>query len=364
MCSIRSQQRSQSATSHVYESFGRAFHSVPICVLCLIGCAAEAHGQCSTSGSESSCARKMQRVAVVTGANRGIGLEVVSGLLSKLPADFDIILTGRSESMVAAAVQCLRQRHYGEGTGNTCCQGVNAGIQPCEFGTWFYTETGAGSNLGPSGAHRLRSFQLDLNFSSSIQALGKHLRDTYGGVDILINNGAAPSSARPKEHLDIDYFGHLSLSKEVLPLLRSGARVVNVGSEAGSLREFASPLRMELLDDSLTESRLNEMLREYLKLVSSGRQQSKGWPGGSGYAVAKAANGAMTRIHAKNFAQYAPASKDVLINACCPGPANAPHCQKGAHVIVYLATLPAEDSRSGRWFVDRGWTGQPWEADW
>lgn len=326
--------------------------------------ASEAEGECSATGGDANCTPQGQRVALVTGSNRGIGLEVVSGLLSSLPSNVDVLLTGRDEDAVLAAVRCLRQRHYDEGHGNTCCRGHNAGQQPCEHGSWFYKDAGPGAKYGQAGADRLRHHVLDLADEESVLTLAEHVRHTYGGVQVLVNNGAAPSSAKPGEHIAVDHFGHLALTKALAPLLQPGARVVYVGSEMGSLRGFGASLRTRLLSDTLTEDELNSMLRQYLALAADGRQTDAGWPGGSGYAVAKAANGAMTRIWAREASLRAPDANGLLVNACCPGPANSPHCQKGAHVIVHLATLPAEDSRTGRWFVDRGWAGQPWEVDW
>jgi len=338
--------------------------SLPLALL--LGAAPQLRGeeQCAQSEDGSCRAAPPQRVAVVTGANRGIGLDVVSGLLSRLPSDFDVVLTGRRPDAVETALRCLRQRHYAEGEGTTCCEGKNAGRQSCEFGTFFYEAEGAGPRRNPAGRDRLRGFVLDLKSSTSVSELGAYLREEYGRVDILVNNGAAPSSAGPQEHLAVDHFGHLALFHEVEPLLQPGARIVHVGSQSGALRGFSPELRGMLLDDELTEEALDALLQGYLALAAEGRQGEAGWPRGSGYAVAKAANGATARIQARDLRRRFGQEGDVLVNACCPGPANAPHTQKGAHVVIHLATLPAGDSRTGRWFVDRGWTGQPWEAEW
>ena len=68
---------------------------------------------------ESSCldGQCKQKVAIVTGSNRGIGMEVVSGLLSKLDEPYVVYLTSRNSARGDAAMKCLRERHFGEGAG-------------------------------------------------------------------------------------------------------------------------------------------------------------------------------------------------------------------------------------------------------
>jgi NAD(P)-dependent dehydrogenase (short-subunit alcohol dehydrogenase family) len=183
-----------------------------------------------------------------------------------------------------------------------------------------------------------------------------------------VNNAAAPARAPHRDHIRIDHIGHLRLTRGVIPFLASGARLVYVGSESGSLRLFAPQLRERLLDPHLSLEQLDELLEGYVRLAEQGDQRSQGWPGGTAYATAKMANGATTRILAKELSSgslgISSSSKDVLVNACCPGPANAPYCQQGAHTIIHLATLPPGAGISGRWFVDRDWSGEPREAQW
>ncbi|HEU5398010.1 MAG TPA: SDR family NAD(P)-dependent oxidoreductase, partial [Gammaproteobacteria bacterium] len=84
------------------------------------------------------------KTAVVTGANRGIGLEV-SRELARL--GFHVVLTARDKSAGAAA---LRQ--------------VQAGKYSAE----------------------LR--KVDVNSGEDARALARHLKETRGRVDVLVNN--------------------------------------------------------------------------------------------------------------------------------------------------------------------------------
>lgn len=61
------------------------------------------------------------RVAVVTGANQGLGLALVAGLRSELEADATVYLTGRDAGRVEAAVASLAERaSRSRASGSTC----------------------------------------------------------------------------------------------------------------------------------------------------------------------------------------------------------------------------------------------------
>jgi len=90
------------------------------------------------------------RVAVVTGANQGLGLALVAGLRSELEADATAYLTGRDAGRVEAAVVSLAER-----------------------------------GLAVAGE------RLDVRDEASVEAFAAMIRQRHGGLDIVFSIAAA-----------------------------------------------------------------------------------------------------------------------------------------------------------------------------
>jgi NAD(P)-dependent dehydrogenase (short-subunit alcohol dehydrogenase family) len=97
----------------------------------------------------SSCSR----VALVTGANKGIGFAITRDLCRKFSGD--VVLTARDEARGRAAVQQLQAE----------------GLSP-------------------------RFHQLDIDDPQSIRALRDFLRKEYGGLNVLVNNAGIAFRSR------------------------------------------------------------------------------------------------------------------------------------------------------------------------
>ena len=87
------------------------------------------------------------RIALVTGANKGLGFAIVRDLCRRFPGD--VVLTARDEARGRAAVQQLQAE----------------GLSP-------------------------RFHQLDITDLQSIRAVRDFLLKEYGGLDVLVNNAA------------------------------------------------------------------------------------------------------------------------------------------------------------------------------
>ncbi len=145
-----------------------------------------------------------ERVALVTGANRGIGHEVV---------------------------RQLRERGYN----------VLLGARSLAEGEQAATELG-----GPT----IVPIQLDVTDETSVEAARQRVEDDYGHLDVLVNNAgihydtwqrAADADLQVvHEALETNLFGAWRMVQAFLPLLRRGehARIVNVSSEGGSLSQM------------------------------------------------------------------------------------------------------------------------------
>jgi NAD(P)-dependent dehydrogenase (short-subunit alcohol dehydrogenase family) len=139
----------------------------------------------------------MQRVALVTGANRGIGRAVAEGLAAR---GFRTIVTARNEAAAREAAAAMR---------------------------------------GDVLARRL-----DVTDAASIDEVAGGL----DRLDVLVNNAGVlydtwqrPSDAdlkQVREALDVNLLGAWRTAQAMLPLIGAGGRIVNVSSGAGSLTDM------------------------------------------------------------------------------------------------------------------------------
>jgi NAD(P)-dependent dehydrogenase (short-subunit alcohol dehydrogenase family) len=143
----------------------------------------------------------MGQVAVVSGGNRGIGLEVVRQLAER---GYEVVLGSRDLDKGEAAARLLGSKN----------------VWVCE---------------------------LDVSSDAGVDRFGEDLRNRFERVDALVNNAAvdydpwqtaaAADLAVVREALETNLLGAWRLTQAVLPLLQASehARIVNVSSEAGSL---------------------------------------------------------------------------------------------------------------------------------
>lgn len=203
-----------------------------------------------------------KKVAVVTGANKGIGYAIVRGLCKRF--DGIVYLTSRNETLGRKALIALQS------------EGL------------------------PSDP---LYHQLDITKPESVERFRDHLKKEHGGFDLLINNAAIafknnatePVAVQAEETLFVNYFSVLSTCEILFPILRDGARVVNVSSSAGHLSNIPSKkLRDMFQDPALTIPQLSELMRCYIEAAKQGTQIPE-W-GNSSYVVSKVGLTALTKI--------------------------------------------------------------------
>lgn len=158
-----------------------------------------------TSGRSKSAARR--RLAVVTGGNRGIGLEVCRQLGAR---GLRVVLTSRDLARGRAAA----------------------------------------AHLAADGLD-VQAHALDVTDSASVRALAEYLAADPGGADVLVNNAAILldeegdvlqiSLNSIRRSLDTNVYGPLQLCQALVPgmVARRYGRVVNVSSGAGQLSTMA-----------------------------------------------------------------------------------------------------------------------------
>ena len=151
-----------------------------------------------------------EKIALVTGATRGIGLETVRQLAE---TGVHVLLAGRNrDKAVEAALQLQRQGLLVE------------------------------------------AIALDVTDSASIAAAAKEIERKHGKLDILVNNAgiiadeadkgvSGQSIATWRKTFDTNLFGVIETTQALLPLIRKSAagRIVNVSSLLGSISEHQNP---------------------------------------------------------------------------------------------------------------------------
>jgi NAD(P)-dependent dehydrogenase (short-subunit alcohol dehydrogenase family) len=152
---------------------------------------------------------EVKKIAVVTGANRGLGLETSRELASQ---GIKVILTARDSSKGESAAKSLKE------------EGLDVVFHP-----------------------------LDITDTDSIQRLRNFIIKEFGKLDILINNaGILPDLHFPdssifnskietlRKAMECNVFGTFQVSQTLIPLMKAGnyGRVVNVSSGMGQLSEM------------------------------------------------------------------------------------------------------------------------------
>ncbi len=233
------------------------------------------------------------KVALITGANKGIGLEIARQLGQN---GLTVLVGARDAARGEAAVQTLQS------------EGVDA-----------------------------RFLALDVTNQSTIEAAAQTIEADFGRLDVLVNNAGVALEAAPASSADIEvvrrtfetnFFGVVAVTQALLPLMRKSeaGRIVNVSSGLGSLTEMSN--------SSYQYYAVNPF----------------------GYGASKSALNAFTMSLAKELRETPikvnsadPGYTATDLNGHS-GPQTVP---EGARSAVRLALLP-EDGPTGGFFEDKG----------
>ncbi|XP_062061329.1 carbonyl reductase [NADPH] 3 isoform X1 [Lepus europaeus] len=259
----------------------------------------------------SSCSR----VALVTGANKGVGFAITRDLCRLFSGD--VVLTARDEARGRAAVQQLQAE----------------GLSP-------------------------RFHQLDITDLQSIRALRDFLRREYGGLNVLVNNAAiafqtddpTPFDVQAELTVKTNFFATRNVCTELLPIMKPHGRVVNVSSLQGlqALENCSEDLQEKFRCETLTEGDLVDLMNKFVEDTKNEVHEKEGWPH-SAYGVSKLGVTVLSRILARRLGEKRKADR-ILLNACCPGWVEADVAgdhssrtvEEGVETPVYLALLPPD----------------------
>lgn len=260
----------------------------------------------------------MSRVALVTGANQGLGYAMVARLCEVLPAGSAVYLAARDPARGEAAVASLRER----------------GLQP---------------SLA----------RLDVTDDESVQALAETVARRHGGIDIVISNAAAriakdiPQAAQVRTFIDTNNHGTTRMIRAFGPLLRDGGQFLVVASAFGSLTRLDPRLHplFDVAARSLED--IERVMDEYVERVERGEAEAQSWPAWINIP-SKIAQVASTKVYARARRDEA-ARRGLLIAALCPGlvdtdasrpwfadMSSAQSPEEAAKNVLWICAQPAE----------------------
>ncbi|WIA54527.1 SDR family oxidoreductase [Sphingobium sp. WTD-1] len=239
----------------------------------------------------------MSRIAFVTGANKGLGKEVVRQLGQ---AGMTMLLGSRDAGRGAEAVAELR------------AEGID-----------------------------VQSIRIDVTSDASVIAAAAQIEAEHGRIDILVNNAGMlrrvptieTSAANMRETYDTNVFGLVRVTRQMLPLLvqSDAPRIVNIASTSASLALTSDPATLFGQSDTILA-----------------------------YASSKTAILMLTQHYAHAF-QRSAEHQHIRINSVTPGHiatdlnghAGTRTVEQGARVVMTFATLP-DDGPNGGFFNEDG----------
>lgn len=236
-------------------------------------------------------------VALVTGANKGLGKETARQLLQR---GMTVLMGSRDPERGVAAAREVQ------------------------------TDDGAAVPV-----------RLDVTDSATVEAVADRLRREHGRLDVLVNNAgtvvdrpvAGTTAAEMRHTFEVNVFGVVTVIHAMLPLLRASAtpRIVNVSSTTASLG-----------------------------LTSGGTEFGGDADRRLAYSSSKTALNMLTVQYARAFAKD-PGLSHIKINSATPGYTatdltghrGTRTVEEGARIIVDLAT-PDGAGPTGGFFNDQG----------
>jgi carbonyl reductase 1 len=208
------------------------------------------------------------RTALVTGANQGLGLALVKGLVGRVDR---VLLTGRDPARVAAAAE----------------------------------DAAAEGRV------------LDVRDGAAIAALAEEL----GAVDLVVSNaGARVSPDRPPADqvdalVDTQNLGAIRMLRAFAPRLRPNGRMLVVASSFGTLGHLDPAVRPRF--DGATLDEVEAVVEDWRRAVQAGRAEAEGWPHWLNVPSKVAQVAAVRAVAAQRRARDL--ADNILIAAVCPG---------------------------------------------
>ena len=182
---------------------------------------------------------------------------------------------------------------------------------------------------GEATANELKGSQhvnLDLTDDSSIEACQEFVKEKYGRLDILINNAAicfndptlygkveyTPFERQAGITVRTNYFGTRKVTDSLLPLLQKSPspRIINIASSAGRLGILRSQEKVEMFTNpELKISELDGYMNSFIEAAENGEHEQ--WAG-TCYGMSKLGIIALTKVMSRQ-------NENLRVNSVDPG---------------------------------------------
>ncbi|MEU5683467.1 carbonyl reductase [Streptomyces venezuelae] len=223
------------------------------------------------------------RIALVTGANQGLGRAFAEGLAARMHPQDLVLLTGRSQQRVADAARDIAQL--------------------------------------PATRARVEGLVLDVTDTDAIARLAEDLRVRHGGVDVVISNAVArllpeqSQSERADEFIDVSNTATHAMLRSFGPVLRPGGRLLIVASSLGTLGHLDG--RLHHLFDGASLDQVEYAVESWRSAIHHKTAQEAGWPLWLNVPSKVAQVAAVRAVAAERRARDL--ADGTLVAAVCPG---------------------------------------------
>lgn len=220
----------------------------------------------------------MTKVALVTGANQGLGYALVKGLAARFGPTDRVYLTARDPAKGAAALKSLN------------------GAVP-----------------------HVVVERLDVTDDANVAALAREIERRHGGIDVVISNAAAriaagvPPGKQVRPFIETNNHGTTRMLRRFQPILKPDARFVVVASSFGRLTHLPEHLHPNFDVAAASLEDIDAVMKRYVAAVEAGTAAEEGWPDWIN-VPSKIGQVAAAKIAARDRPD-----DGILINAACPG---------------------------------------------
>eukprot|EP00092_Neocalanus_flemingeri_P038019 GFUD01041388.1.p1 GENE.GFUD01041388.1~~GFUD01041388.1.p1 ORF type:complete len:304 (-),score=65.76 GFUD01041388.1:95-1006(-) len=263
------------------------------------------------------------KVALITGASRGVGYAAAKKLCEKFPGA-TIYLTTKNSEITPALNKQMKDDFAGSS-------------EHCEY------------------------LHLDVTNTDNIAEIKELIKTRHETLDILINNAGVflvPDTSSPEVFghqatsiLGANYWGVKNMVNGLQDIFTPAARLVNMSSHLGHLSlingeaKQSLHLREMLASPDLSEKDLDGMMKEFETLAGKGGWVAAGWPN-CAYTVSKVGINAYTRVLQKRFDEE---GNEVVVNSIHAGTkhskihqASVISMEDGAYAVANCACVPAK----------------------
>ncbi|MFD6999853.1 SDR family NAD(P)-dependent oxidoreductase [Streptomyces mirabilis] len=184
------------------------------------------------------------RIALVTGANQGLGRALAEGLAARMDPDDLVLLTGRSHQRVSDAAREVAQL--------------------------------------PGTRSHVQGQVLDVTDTDDIARLADELRARHGGVDVVLSNAVArllpeeSQAERADEFIDVSNTATHAILRSFGPVLRPSGRLIVVASSLGTLGHLDP--RLHHLFDGASLDQVEYAVESWRSAIHNRTAEEAGWP--------------------------------------------------------------------------------------